>query len=92
MNSRVKEAKKQAAKSETDEDRRKQMSEAADLAQNLANMTVPVVPRLLADDITSEALASLLADHNGRIALMSKEGGRQWLYLIRVVRYSHTTE
>jgi replicative DNA helicase len=34
-----------------------------------------VIPRLLADDVTPEATASLLADHGGRIAIVSAEGG-----------------
>jgi replicative DNA helicase len=36
---------------------------------------VPVIPRLLADDATPEATATLLADHGGRIAIISAEGG-----------------
>jgi replicative DNA helicase len=36
---------------------------------------VPPLPRLLADDTTAEALASLMADQDGRIALLSAEGG-----------------
>ena len=36
---------------------------------------VPPLPRLLADDTTAEALASLMADQGGRIALLSAEGG-----------------
>jgi replicative DNA helicase len=35
----------------------------------------PVIPRLLADDVTPEATASLLADNGGRIAIVSTEGG-----------------
>jgi hypothetical protein len=38
-------------------------------------MTVPVLPRLIADDITVEAAASLLAEQNGRLAVLSAEGG-----------------
>jgi replicative DNA helicase len=38
-----------------------------------ANLTVPPVPRWLADDATPEALAGLLAAH-GRIGLLSPEG------------------
>lgn len=34
-----------------------------------------VVPRLLADNATPEALASLLAQHDGRMAILSDEGG-----------------
>jgi replicative DNA helicase len=36
---------------------------------------VPPLPRLLADDTTAEALASLMANQGGRIALLSAEGG-----------------
>lgn len=36
---------------------------------------VPVLPRLVADDVTPEAAASLLADHGGRLAIISAEGG-----------------
>lgn len=38
------------------------------------SMEVPVMPRLLADDATPEALASLLARHGGRLAMFSDEG------------------
>ena len=39
------------------------------------NIDVPEVPRLVADDVTPEAVASLLADHGGRMAIISAEGG-----------------
>jgi hypothetical protein len=46
------------------------------MAQTAAdNIDVPEVPRLVADDVTPEAVASLLADHGGRIAVVSAEGG-----------------
>jgi replicative DNA helicase len=41
----------------------------------MREIQVPVIPRLLADDATPEATASLLADHGGRIAIISAEGG-----------------
>jgi hypothetical protein len=37
-------------------------------------VTVPAWPRLVADDATPEALASLLCDQGGRIAVLSAEG------------------
>lgn len=37
-------------------------------------VTVPVQPRLLADDATPESLTSLLAEQGGRLALFSDEG------------------
>jgi replicative DNA helicase len=48
-------------------------AEAAAMAAN--ELTVPAVPRLVADDITSEAAASLLAEQHGRLAVLSAEGG-----------------
>lgn len=38
-------------------------------------ITVPVLPRLVADDVTPEAVASLLAEQGGRLAVLSAEGG-----------------
>lgn len=47
---------------------------------------VPAVPRLLADDATPEAVATLLAEHNGRIAIVSAEGG---IFDTIAGRYAH---
>lgn len=44
---------------------------AAFLAESI---TLPTTPRLLADDATPEALGSLMAEQQGRIAVMSAEG------------------
>jgi hypothetical protein len=49
--------------------------EAVEAAAMAESITVPVMPRLLADDATPEALASLMATQHGRIALISAEGG-----------------
>jgi hypothetical protein len=50
-------------------------------------ITVPTVPRLLADDITPEAMISLLAEQGGRLAVISAEGG---LFDVLAGRYSKT--
>lgn len=42
---------------------------------DLRAIEVPPIPRLVADDCTPEAAASLLAEHGGRIAILSAEGG-----------------
>src|SRR5262245_33797883 len=53
-----------------------EMEKAAQDAAAMAEaITVPTMPRLLADDATPEALASLMAAQGGRIALISAEGG-----------------
>jgi len=57
---------------------------ADDLVVELANKSRPVHPRLLVDDVTPEALISLLAAH-GSIAAISAEAG---LFGILAGRYS----
>ena len=48
----------------------------AGAAKNAADeLAIPAVPRLIADDATAEATASLLAEQGGRLAVMSSEGG-----------------
>jgi hypothetical protein len=49
--------------------------EAGNLAAELAEQPESVLPRLLVDDATSEKLGIMLADHGGRVASMSPEGG-----------------
>jgi hypothetical protein len=71
-------AAKAASTNATDKDRKdaQQAAQAArDAKKALREIKVPVIPRLLADDITPEAAATLLADHGGRIAIISAEGG-----------------
>jgi replicative DNA helicase len=56
-------------------------------AQAMADsLKVPAIPRILADDITGEAVASLLADQGGRLAVISAEGG---IFDVIAGRYSH---
>jgi hypothetical protein len=49
--------------------------EAGSLAVKLLGMVPPETPRLVTDDTTPERLASLLAAHHGRMAVLSAEGG-----------------
>jgi hypothetical protein len=49
--------------------------EAGDLAEELAEQPEPTLPRLIADDATSEKLGMMLHDQDGRIASLSPEGG-----------------
>jgi replicative DNA helicase len=55
--------------------RDKAQAEAIAAAQMAEAITVPVMPKLVADDITPEAAASLLAEQGGRLAVLSAEGG-----------------
>ena len=71
---RATEARRAAARAEGAEG--ESLTQAAiDAAVLAESITVPVVPRLLADDSTPEALVSLMAEQHGRIALISAEGG-----------------
>jgi hypothetical protein len=57
------------------EARAEAMAMATDAALHADDQTVPTLPRLVADDITTEAAASLLAEQGGRLAVLSAEGG-----------------
>lgn len=64
------------------------ISEAIDkrrIADDAAAAITPA-PRLFADDVTPEALSSLLAEHGGRMAVISAEGG---IFDIIAGRYSN---
>jgi hypothetical protein len=78
-------ARKQAAAAEGAE-RDRLRAEAVSMADMAAAISIPAVPRLLADDITGEAVASLLAEQHGRLAVISAEGG---IFDIIGGRYSH---
>ena len=80
-NKRLEKLKKRAAEND-DADARTQ---ASDLAAKLESEPEPVLPRLLCDNVTPEQLEILLAQHGGRIANMSPEGG---IFDIMAGRYS----
>lgn len=48
---------------------------AKSAAMEADEITIPVQPKLVADDITPEAAKSLLAEQSGRLAILSAEGG-----------------
>lgn len=50
-------------------------ADAIGAAAFAASIDVPPVPRLLADDITPEKVASVMAEQKGRLAIISAEGG-----------------
>ncbi|MFD4178972.1 YfjI family protein [Streptomyces anulatus] len=62
-------------------------AEAVHLAQQADEMTVPAKPQLVADDVTPESLATLVADQDGRMSVMSAEGE---IFDIIAGRYSGT--
>ncbi|WP_225438845.1 YfjI family protein [Candidatus Frankia nodulisporulans] len=50
-------------------------AEAVDAILAADAIDVPTLPRLLCDNVTPEELTSLMAEHGGRMALISPEGG-----------------
>ena len=63
------------------------IAEATAAAMNAEAITVPAKPRLVADDVTSEKAASMLAEQGGRLAILSPEGG---IFSTIAGRYSGT--
>jgi len=61
------------------------LAEAVDAATDLAKLDVPSEPKLVVDDITPEAVATVLAEQGGRLAVLSDEGG---IFSIIAGRYS----
>ncbi|WKK24690.1 YfjI family protein [Streptomyces olivoreticuli] len=60
-------------------------AEAIELAQAAEEVKVPCKPQLVADDVTPENLATLLTEQDGRISVLSPEGG---IFEIIAGRYS----
>ncbi|HME78913.1 MAG TPA: YfjI family protein [Mycobacterium sp.] len=69
----------------TDADRNKAQEELLAATAFANSVDVPAITRILADDITPEAAATLLADQGGRLAIISAEGG---IFDIIAGRYS----
>jgi hypothetical protein len=65
-------AARDAAADPKDDNKQAEAIAAARLAEAI---TVPVVPRIVADDITPEAAATGMAEQGGRLAILSAEGG-----------------
>lgn len=61
-------------------------AEAIAAAMRAEAIVVPILPRIIADDVTPEAAASLLAEQAGRLAIISAEGG---IFDIIAGRYSN---
>lgn len=80
-------AKRDAAKAKP-ADAQAAMAKVDQLTQELSGMTVPRSPRLIVDDVTPEALSTLLVEQNGRMAALSPEGD---VFAIMAGRYSGTS-
>jgi replicative DNA helicase len=74
-----------AAANATPQERATALSQAQMAALYAESLEVPPVPRLVADNITPEKVASLLAEQGGRLAIITAEGG---IFDIIAGRYS----
>lgn len=74
LETRARDAEAKAAKASPG-DREALTEEALSARLAAVNAEVPGRPRVLADDVTPEALGSLLASNRGRLAVFSAEGG-----------------
>lgn len=72
-----------AAKEKSSERREEMTRQAGETAGSMTE--VPALPRLLADDVTPEKVAGLMAENAGALALLSAEGG---IFGILAGRYS----
>jgi replicative DNA helicase len=84
LKQRVEAAKRQVARLEDDR-REEAEAQLEHLVRELERTPDPWPPRWLADDATPEALTQLLAQHGGRIAVLSPEGGE--LFALMAGRY-----
>lgn len=84
LEERLNTAKRNAAKSKSSD----AMDEVNDLTEQLRQLETPAVPRLIVDDVTPEALATLLVEQGGRMAALSPEGD---VFAIMAGRYSGTS-
>jgi replicative DNA helicase len=67
--------KREAARAKESERRSELQAELGDLAEVLAQRPRPEFPRILADDVTPEQLATLMAANAERLGVISAEGG-----------------
>jgi hypothetical protein len=84
---RLRKLQEQAVREKSAADQERCAEEAASLAAEISATSVLAAPRYIADDCTTERLATLLQDQGGRIAVMSAEGD---VFDLMAGRYSPT--
>jgi hypothetical protein len=85
LNARLKRAEEEATKGKAQDARLEAESEARALAKEIQAFNHPKELRLRADDVTPEQMNCLLAEQEGRLAIISAEGG---LFELVAGRYS----
>jgi replicative DNA helicase len=87
LEARLKIARTRASKARDPADRTRFKSEAVDISTELDATPVPRLPRLYTEDVTPERVATLMSEHEGRMAVISDEGGG--IFEIAGGRYSN---
>jgi len=75
MEGRIAELQKKAARETNSIESRQMERDATELIRHLSENPAPVLPTLIADDITPEKLGDLMCENNERMAVLSSEGG-----------------
>lgn len=78
-------AKRDAARAKNQNDQLNAMDEVDRLTQEVAALAIPNPPQLIVDDVTPEALSTLLHEQGGRMAALSAEGD---IFAIMAGRYT----
>lgn len=81
----IEDKKRKASKTEGANATKQMFAEIDKLGQELKELVVPVLPKLIVDDVTPERVSGILADQGGRIAVLSPEGD---IFGIMAGRYS----
>lgn len=79
-------ARTKAAAGKDQQEREQLTADAISFATAAAEIAVPAIPRMVADDVTPEAIGTLLAEQGGRLAVISTEGG---IFDVMAGRYSN---
>ena len=75
LQKRIEALQKKAGRTEDDAEREEIEKELPELEKQLSTLKIPARPRFICDDVTMEALAMLMLQQGGRMALFSSEGG-----------------
>ena len=75
---------KDAAAAEDHSERARLLEDANQISRDMNENTAPVIPTIIADDITPEKIGPLMAENNERLSIISAEGG---IFSIMAGRY-----
>ncbi len=85
LENRLKKKEKEASNIDDPQKRKYKIQEVTKLDDEIEDLQVPALPRLVASDVTAERLAQLMEENSGRIAVLSPEGD---IFKLMAGRYS----